>query len=154
MNHQILLGRKININGTDIEVSSVKPVKGADYITRYCINNGPIYSKVDIGACVSIVESQIEEENRPKGLFSFITNKFGLFKRTFVLDPEVLDHTEKSIFFQRAYGIRKYGYKTVAFFTHIRLGLRVFQFEFCWNEKKEYNKGTLPESLAEFKKVF
>lgn len=154
MNYEILIGKTVNLKGTDIQVSSIKPITGPDYVKRYCVNDGPLYSKVEIGTCVSIVENEIEEANYSKGIFSFITNKFGLFIRKFNLIEEELSHTEKSIFFQKAYGIRSYGYRKVGFFFHIRIGLTVRQIEFCWNEKKLYNKGVLPESLAEFNKIF
>lgn len=154
MNYQILVGRKASIGESSIEVSSIKKIKLDMFNTKYEINGGPLYSEFDIKLAVSIAESEIEEENRPKGLLAFFTNKFGLFKRTFVLDPEQLGHTERCIFFQRAYGIRKYGYSNVGFFMHVRFGLKVHQIEFCWNNKKEYNKGVLPETLTDFKRVF
>ena len=153
MNYQILIGKTVSINDTPITVSKIEKEVGADYITRYRINGGPVYDKIDIGTVVNELEAEVEETEAKKvntGYFS----RFGLFVTKFKHAPETLNHTDNSIFFQRSYGIRKYAYKTVALFAHLRLGHMEYRVELCWNEKYLYNKGSLPETLIDYKRVF
>lgn len=154
MNYEILIGKNVSINNTNILVNSIEKFTAPDFTIKYRINNGPVYSKIDIGTCVSIVEDEINKESKPKGLLNFFTNKFGLFYRTFVLDSSINTHTQNCIFYHNSLGLRTYGYHTVGIFAHVRFGLKVFEIEFCWNRKEEYNKGNLPESINNYNKIF
>lgn len=154
MNYEILIGKTVNINDTILTVNTIKPVKQG-FITQYCINDGPSFSKLDIATCINEVESEIENSKPIEtGPFSFITKKFGLFYSVRVLPKDVLSHTEQSILVQFDIGLREYGYNKVGFFGRFRLGRFMTWIEFSWNEKRLYNKGVLPESLTEFKKIF
>ena len=154
MNYKVLIGREMSVGEGTVFVNKIEKVKLDIHSVNYRINDGALYSEFDVKIAVAIAESEIEEANRPKGFFSFFTNKFGLFYRTIALDSSELYSTERGIFFSSIFGFRNYGFKKVGLFTHVRLGFSIFEFEFCWDEKREYNKGKLPDSFLDYKKVF
>ena len=154
MNYQILVGHEMSIGEGKVFVNKIEKVKIDDFTTTYKINDGGMYPEFDIKLAVAIVESEIEEANKPKDLLSRIKNKFGLFYRTYTLDAKELTPTERGIFFSRYSGLRKYGFRTIGLYGQIRVGFKVLEFEFCWNEKDEYIKGKLPNALLDFRRIF
>jgi hypothetical protein len=153
MNYQILIGKTVNINDSIVTVSSIKKIKDIDYTTKYCINDGPMFTHFDVAIAVTIIENEIKEANRPKGLAAFF-NRFGLWYRVGVINPELVSASTRDAFTGALFGFRKYGYRSVGFFYHIRFFSRTFEFEFSWSNKEEYVGRELPDPFLQYTKIF
>ena len=154
MNYQLLIGKEVTLGDSLIKVESIEKFKDMDYTTKYRINNGPVFKQFDVGVAVSVIEAQIKEQNKPKGFINWFKNKFGFFFTKSVINPEIVSATVRDAIFQLTWGFRYFGFKTVGFFHHIRFGKTTYEFELCWNNKEEYEKGDLPDPFVDYKKIF
>jgi hypothetical protein len=145
MNYEILIGKTIDIKGSDILVEKIKEHESL-FGNKYVINGEFTINSIDIGTAINIELARLEElEKRTLNPFKILKRKFGIFYQKLTLDKPM---------FNLKVGFRTYGFHSCGVFIQLCWFNKVFIGDFCYDDKESYTNGEQFGTINKINQIF